>query len=75
MIVRIRAIGMAPTKNCPLYENSPYNIIAAIHTGESTHLQYITGLLICFQTYSKTDNGRLKKNKRKVNFDITELPQ
>jgi len=74
MIVRIRAIGMAPTKNCPLNEYSPYNIKVVIHIGESTHLQYITGLLICFQRYSKTDNGKLKKNKRKVNFDITILP-
>ncbi len=74
MIVRTMAIGMDPAKNCPLNEYSPYNIKEVIHIGESTHLQCITGLFICFQTYSKTDNGKLKKNKRKVNFDITSIP-
>lgn len=73
MMVRNRTIGMAPAKNCSLNEYSPYNIKKAIHIGESTHLQYITGLLICFQIYSRTDKGKLKKNKRKVNFDIMTL--
>lgn len=74
MIVRISTIGMLPDKKWSENEYSPYNIKNEIHIGESTHLQYITGLLICFHIYSRTDNGKLRKNNRKVNFDIMLLP-
>lgn len=74
MTVKINAIGMAPTKKCLSNEYSPYNIKNEIHIGESIHLQYITGLFICFQIYNKTDNGRLSRKNRKVNFDIVATP-
>ena len=73
MTVRISAIGMAPDKKWLLNEYSPYSTKNEIHIGESTHLQYITGLLICFQIYSRTDIGKLRKKNRKVNFDIMLL--
>jgi hypothetical protein len=71
--VSIKHVVKAPGNVCFCREYSPNSIKKLIHSGESTHLQYITGLLICFQTYSKNDNGKLEIKKRKVSFDILVL--